>query len=1781
MNSENTSTRKAKGAFKWMFIILFILASMISSVSYSYAAAVTKNNNDSETSADSRIQSFDVENDKSYKITFVKKDQEDGKPLSGGRFKLYKETQDVTKFEHVIWLYDPENNTSANDLNGENIVYKASFSFIDSAPVKVENDIIALKKQYGNNLVIVTGGDRNFGADYAKAIIAGKNPGHWGSTKLPLDGIGIKIPVYSFSGAGSKDDELIKNVREKYLTADEYMSLSMTDDNLLGTASADSDGKIIFDNLKYSGTVALQEVEAPVGYNKTSKLTCAEIGDGASTGEIPVYNRKYNLKFIKKSSASGQVLSGGKYQLYNAAGDRIGSPQAANAEGVLTFEGLTFGKYHLEELEAPSGYQINEKGWDATVSENMTAAELTHDIYDDRYAKLRFQKVDKTTQKIPSSLLLSSFKFRLLNEKKEVVADNLTLDQNGEFQVNNVPAGKYHLEETKAPEGYKINKTGWDVVADSKNPETPVVKLENNRLYNLQIKKTDSAGTKLVNGGKFQLYDKDNNKIGNEKSLTEGTLYYSLLSEGTYHLTEIEAPSGTIKNDKGWDITVSAANADGELVVEQITNEHNKEKTKSIVIQKSDGSSYDALVGGRFMWHNTNAKEDNTTITFDKSFIGSGTSYSSDNKGQITIRNVSDGWYYLAEKEAPVGYKKNDVGWLVKVADKNFYICDANNTDVSKMKKYDVTEGEEDNTEAKAGNIGIITNKPEVQFRIAKTDESGNPVKGVKFDFIADSEGEDDFTFTTDSKGYANISQLKDGVSYTMRESSTPVPYIKSSSEWTVLYNKAKNSLTITDKNGKQTVYDITKEDSLKTYPIKNAKLPDFVKKDALTGNAISGAEFALLTENQYASYKANGELPEEESKDQTYSVTVNTDPYTRYEYDETTETGRDVFVSGEYTGAGEYQKGETAKITYKAYFGHSIQKIYLDGKDVTDKYPNGITFDKISQNHIIRLVFDDAVEPENTYESDADDVQNYTETYIHGRSGTDGTIKFFNNSDTGEKDARIDEGTYYLIETKAAEGYDAKNFSAKKVIVSLNQDNETEIHVSDTDGTEMVKIGGKYIVKNAKDGNVSLLKTDSSGASLEGAVFTLEGVSASGDRISMNASSSQTYKSDSGIIDDTPASEKENDKGTVDKTTGTVNFEHVPEGYNYIITEKVAPSGKLNGNGEIDTKSYAVDENMIYFAQVITNDNTKTRNPVTQTAITLNKGTYFYDTKGNPVSKNSNNQLVVKNDNSVSLGVMKSNANGNVALNGVTFKLEGTSSSGTKISSEKETGADASKAGFVRFDNLEDGTYYLTEEKTPEGYEKNTGKYKVTVKGSDVTMTDPNGNAVDGTDYFAIGVKTFDISNNELSEFGINKKGKNGTALKDAEFTLSGTSDGGEKVNKRVTTDANGHADFTNLPKGTYTLTETKVPASYGKGCLEWTVVVDPFHTVISGTDKEPTTNDYTKEDGINVETKGGVTITEKYSGKAIVGKMRSQNSKTVKADTYYLKSGTDYLEDNEQYVSMNTSYELTRGKNSVTPEYVTYTVTDDSGKILNDQNSGVSSNGTKINLSGLNLKKGNTYYVTASFYEDASRSEMKSVSIMLRYTDSKEELTQKKPSDFTIENTPMTVKLKIVKKDSDTKKPLRGVSFEVWSEKRGTDGATLLKSGNTDVNGEIDFGEIMDNSVYVYETSTPSGYTPIPDNTCWNVAALRDASTCISTAAKYTGVIRTDYNDNYTSACNEKNGDVSGVLTIYNEPDGFFLPITGGKGIITILLAALVCILGAVEYRIIKKKREGKTEA
>ena len=52
--------------------------------------------------------------------------------------------------------------------------------------------------------------------------------------------------------------------------------------------------------------------------------------------------------------------------------------------------------------------------------------------------------------------------------------------------------------------------------------------------------------------------------------------------------------------------------------------------------------------------------------------------------------------------------------------------------------------------------------------------------------------------------------------------------------------------------------------------------------------------------------------------------------------------------------------------------------------------------------------------------------------------------------------------------------------------------------------------------------------------------------------------------------------------------------------------------------------------------------------------------------------------------------------------------------------------------------------------------------------------------------------------------------------------------------------------------------------------------------------------------------------------------------------------------------------------------------------------------------------------------------------------------------------------------------------------------------------------------------------------------------------------------------------DGTITGTLTIENEPDGWVLPNTGGKGILMMLCIGLMLVLIGVEYKIIQKRRK-----
>ena len=166
-----------------------------------------------------------------------------------------------------------------------------------------------------------------------------------------------------------------------------------------------------------------------------------------------------------------------------------------------------------------------------------------------------------------------------------------------------------------------------------------------------------------------------------------------------------------------------------------------------------------------------------------------------------------------------------------------------------------------------------------------------------------------------------------------------------------------------------------------------------------------------------------------------------------------------------------------------------------------------------------------------------------------------------------------------------------------------------------------------------------------------------------------------------------------------------------------------------------------------------------------------------------------------------------------NVPLDGVVFRLSGTSEYGTDVlmyvSSEK---------GRVTFANVEMGIYELVEAETIDGYIQNTAVWEMVIDANGnaaLYETDGNGNITGevgrSRDYF------YQVYNEPLHSFNFVKSSTYGTGIYvgGVEFTLTGISDYGTEVDQTAVSlpaEDFGLVTFDGLEPGTYSLQETSV---------------------------------------------------------------------------------------------------------------------------------------------------------------------------------------------------------------------------------------------------------------------------------------------------------------------------------------------------------------------------------
>ena len=173
--------------------------------------------------------------------------------------------------------------------------------------------------------------------------------------------------------------------------------------------------------------------------------------------------------------------------------------------------------------------------------------------------------------------------------------------------------------------------------------------------------------------------------------------------------------------------------------------------------------------------------------------------------------------------------------------------------------------------------------------------------------------------------------------------------------------------------------------------------------------------------------------------------------------------------------------------------------------------------------------------------------------------------------------------------------------------------------------------------------------------------------------------------------------------------------------------------------------------------------------------------------------------------------------------INDVEFLLTGTSDYGNDVF--QQAASKGRDAGDVTFNNLELGTYKLSETKAKDGYILSRTEWTVQVNESGmVILRNPDGSEVKrDTD------STYTITNEPLHSIQFIKTSTYGTniTLTDAEFSLTGISDYGTNTDKTGVSGSDGIVTIDGMEPGTYQLKETKAPENYELNTTIYTVIV------------------------------------------------------------------------------------------------------------------------------------------------------------------------------------------------------------------------------------------------------------------------------------------------------------------------------------------------------------------
>lgn len=279
------------------------------------------------------------------------------------------------------------------------------------------------------------------------------------------------------------------------------------------------------------GTYYVEEIEAPSGYALNKERESFTIDENTTSVQVTMENAKSFIYIGKVDMSSGSYIAGAKLKLTSEDGSYSEIFTSSNTPLKVA---VPYGKYTLEEVEAPSGYiKTDEK---VSIDFNVNTTSNIYTI-SNTTGGLTIQKIDSETGEAVSGATLE-----IRNSNGDVVKTVTTT--NTPTVVSDLSDGTYKIVETDTPDGYIKSDKEYEVTISSNNLNPSVTIVNEPIIVNLG--KIDARTGEYIAGATMRLSRLDGEMEAITFVSTASPYKVERLVPGIYSLEEIEAPVGYV-----------------------------------------------------------------------------------------------------------------------------------------------------------------------------------------------------------------------------------------------------------------------------------------------------------------------------------------------------------------------------------------------------------------------------------------------------------------------------------------------------------------------------------------------------------------------------------------------------------------------------------------------------------------------------------------------------------------------------------------------------------------------------------------------------------------------------------------------------------------------------------------------------------------------------------------------------------------------------------------------------------------------------------------------------------------------------------------------------------------------------------------------------------------------------------------------------------------------------------------------------------------------------------